>query len=365
MPDAPPPPLPPPPPPSDRDREDRVQSGSRDGSGRDLPRHGEYRAKIRSVEAIGRIILGLEARGRTVNADRVAAWVASQQLALIEVQQLYVCGIGRNAVTRRIRSGLLHRVHQGVYLFGAPIFLPGARELAAVLACGESAVVNDRSAVALWRIAVGYDGAAHVAVVRGGGRSRTEINIHRVTKLDPRDVTTLRGIPIVTPARAILDLAADATGDELERAIAEAYALRLTTEAELRRVIQRNPLKAGIAVLRVELQREGGPAWTRREAERRMKLLLRKANMPRALTNHTVAGYPADFLFPAHRVIVEVDGYQFHSSRWAFERDRKRDAAHALAGYTVIRITWRQLTEEPFAVVAIVAAALQGGRVRD
>jgi very-short-patch-repair endonuclease len=96
-----------------------------------------------------------------------------------------------------------------------------------------------------------------------------------------------------------------------------------------------------------------------------MKLLVRNAKLPRPVYNRRVAGYNADVFWPAHRLIVEVDGYQFHSSRWAFERDRRRDAAHTLAGYTVIRITWRQLTEEPMVVVAIIAGALQGSRVRD
>jgi very-short-patch-repair endonuclease len=202
-------------------------------------------------------------------------------------------------------------------------------------------------------------------LVGQAGRKRPGIAIHRVTRLDPRDVTDLRGIPIVTAARAILDLAADATGDELERAIAEACARKLTTEAELWRVIARNPLTTGVAALRAELQREGGSAWTRRETERRMKLLVRNAKLPRPVYNRRVVGYNADVFWPAHRLIVEVDGDQFHSSRWAFERDRRRDTAHALAAYTVIRITWRQLTEEPFAVVAIISGALQRSRVRD
>lgn len=89
-----------------------------------------------------------------------------------------------------------------------------------------------------------------------------------------------------------------------------------------------------------------------------MKLLIRRAILPTPVCNRKVAGHNADFFWPAHRLIVEVDGYQFHSSRWAFERDRKRDAAHVLAGYRVIRITWRQLTEEPIAVAVTIATAL-------
>ncbi len=172
----------------------------------------------------------------------------------------------------------------------------------------------------------------------------------------------LRGIPIVSAARALLDFAATATADELERGIAEAYALRLTTEHQLNATIARNPHRYGVGALRAELQREGGPAWTKREAERRMKLLLRQANLPTPLTQHWVAGYPADFAWPEHRLIVEVDSFQYHGHRWAFERDRRRDATHVLAGYRVIRITWRQLDEEPLMVAATIAAALSASR---
>ena len=89
-----------------------------------------------------------------------------------------------------------------------------------------------------------------------------------------------------------------------------------------------------------------------------MLRLLREARLPQPLTNVRVAGFEADFFWPDRKLIVEFDGYQFHGHRAAFERDRKRDAAHVLAGYRVIRVTWRQLTEEPLAVVATIARAL-------
>ena len=69
-------------------------------------------------------------------------------------------------------------------------------------------------------------------------------------------------------------------------------------------------------------------------------------------------GWQADFLWADQRLIVEVDGYPFHSGRRAFERDRRRDQAHIAAGYIVIRVTWRQLTEAPLMVVAAIARAL-------
>jgi very-short-patch-repair endonuclease len=293
----------------------------------------------------------------------VAAWVASQQLSLITARQLQEAALGRNAIARRRQKGILRPVHHGVYLFGAAPLLPGARELAAVLASGDSALVSHRSAAALWRIAApAEDDVVDITVVGSRRRPRDGIVVHRTPAIDPADRALLRGIPITSPARTVLDFAAGASSDELERGIAEAYALRLTTEAELKRTIERNPHRAGVAALKAELRREGGPAWTRLEGERRMKLLIRQAQLPAPLANIKVAGYKADFLWPAERLIVEVDGYQFHGHRQAFERDRRRDAAHVLAGYRVIRITWRRLTDEPLAVAAIIAGALSASR---
>jgi very-short-patch-repair endonuclease len=102
----------------------------------------------------------------------------------------------------------------------------------------------------------------------------------------------------------------------------------------------------------------GNPAFTRSEAERRLLALIRAAGLPPPRTNVHVGPYEVDFLWPAHRLVVEVDGFAFHSSRAAFERDRRRDADLQARGLRVTRVTWRQLEREPHAVVARLAAAL-------
>ena len=100
------------------------------------------------------------------------------------------------------------------------------------------------------------------------------------------------------------------------------------------------------------------PSLTRSEAEAKLLALVRSAGLPRPETNVVSSQYEVDFLWRSERVVVEVDGYAFHSSRRAFEADRRRDAELAARGYTVIRVTWRQLVGEPHAVVARIAAAL-------
>jgi very-short-patch-repair endonuclease len=76
-------------------------------------------------------------------------------------------------------------------------------------------------------------------------------------------------------------------------------------------------------------------------------------------TNARLHGYEVDFLWPAARLVVEIDGFAYHRTRQAFERDRRRDAQLAAACFTVVRFTWRQLTEEPEAVVAQLAVLLR------
>jgi very-short-patch-repair endonuclease len=311
---------------------------------------------VAKLVALGEICAFIRAHGA---GDLAASWVAGRQLDLITHRQLKAAGVSKDMITRRCRRGLLHRVHNHVYLLGTSIMLPGGHELAAVLAGGPRAVVSHRSAAGLWGLSPGSTDEVEVTVVGGRSRSRPGLRAHRVDSLDPRDRRLHRGIPVTSPARALLDYAASAPPDELEHAIAEAYALKLVTDSQIHRTLERAPRRPGAARLRAELDRESGPQWTQSEAERRMLQLIRAARLPPARTQVRIAGWPADFLWPEHKLIVEVDGYPFHSHRRAFERDRRRDAAHVAAGYRVIRVTYRQLLEEPLAVAVVIARAIE------
>ncbi|MGI8863049.1 MAG: DUF559 domain-containing protein [Solirubrobacteraceae bacterium] len=332
-------------------REQRTKLRRANGPWCEVRPEAEVRTSIVRIDGVWRFVRDLGA------GDRAAVGVAARQLALITAEQLYAAGLTKDAIVTRRRRGILHLVHRGVYVLGHPLLLPGARELAGVLACGESAVISHRSAVGLWGISSLPAGVVDVSVVGQQGRKRRGLRVHRVT-IDNADRRLKHGIPITSPARTLFDFAAQAESDELERAIAEAYARGLVTETELRSALERSCHRKGAALLRAELAREGGPAWTRSEAERRMKELLRQARLPPPQVNVPVAGFVADFLWPAHGVIVEVDGYQFHGHRAAFEKDHRKQTVLAAAGYRVIRVTWRQLEQEPMAVIAAIAQAL-------
>lgn len=294
------------------------------------------------------------------DGDRAASWIAEHQLGLVTTRQLAAAGMSRDAIRTRCKRSSLHRVHQGVYLFGTAILLPGARELAAVLACGDSAVVSHRAAAWLWRFALRVPDDIDITIVGQNRRRRAGIRIHRVDALEKRDLRLKNGIPITSPARTLLDFAAQAGADELEQAIAESYALGLSNERELDRVVELHPHRPGAGALKAQLSRAGGPALTRSEAERLMKALIRGACLPPAIANAPVAGVSVDFLWPAARLVVEIDGYRYHGHRRAFERDRRKGLVLEAAGYRVLRISWRQLVEEPLVIAATLAVALAG-----
>jgi very-short-patch-repair endonuclease len=282
-------------------------------------------------------------------------------------------GLGKGAIDGRVARFQLHRVHRGVYRVGHTAPLPFAREMAALLAHGDHAVLSHRSAAAAWGLAREDDGEVSVTVPPGGCRQRPGVRVHR-SSLAPEDVRRLQGIPLTSPARTLLDLAGlvdlghaakwreggrrEAGPLLLERALEDARRRRLVTRRSLLAALERAPRRKGSAALRELLRRERGPALTRSAAERRLLELVRRARIPEPDFNLRVGSYELDAAWQDAGLVVEIDGYKFHSGRAAFERDRERDAVLAAAGWQVIRVTWRQLTEEPEAVVARLAGAL-------
>jgi very-short-patch-repair endonuclease len=295
--------------------------------------------------------------GTGARCEPAIARLAGRQRGLVTRDQLREIGLTRDAIDNRVKSSYLHPVHHGVYAVGHTHLAHGARELAAVLACGPGAVLSHRSAASLWRLLPSTEDDPEVTVP-GRDCRRRGIHIHLVAALDPPDVRTLGGIPVTTPARTILDLAAVVSPRELEQALAEAYARRLARRSELVALLARLPRRPGFAALRALVERDAGPAVTRSEAEERLLGLIRAAELPAPEVNVRIGRHEVDFLWREQGLIVEVDGFRYHSSRAAFERDRLRDAELGSQGFRVMRVTWRQIVDHPEALVARLGAAL-------
>jgi very-short-patch-repair endonuclease/predicted transcriptional regulator of viral defense system len=279
--------------------------------------------------------------------------LAARQHGIVTTPQLLAFGWSKDVISLRARRGALRRLHRGVYLVG-PLDTPHSRFMAASFVAGSDAVIASYPAVVLFGVRPPREGPIDVIVPRKL-RSRPGLRMHQAT-LHPRDITRRHGIPTTTPARALLDLAATEPTAELERALNEARALHLVSARSLDEQFSRYPRHRGAAALKKATTSD--PGFTRSKAERRALELIRRARLPEPEANVKVEGYEVDFLWRQERLIVEIDGYAFHSMRRSFEQDRRRDQQLTTKGYRVIRITWRQLTEEPEAVVATISAAL-------
>ena len=294
---------------------------------------------------------------REVAADRSAARIAASQHGMITSAQLEQSGFGPNTLTRRVEGEWLVRVHIGVYRLG-PFGGPFADEMAALLACGERAVISHWSAAGVLALRARPIAPVDISVVGGLSGKRPGIRPHRASSLPPSDVVLRHGLRITTPARTLLDLAAVVSRNTLERLTEEAQVQRLVSSRELAAVVRRSAGRPGVARLRAVLDFIDEPLFTRSEGEKRLRDLCRSYALPMPRTNVKRAGWEVDAVWDDQRLVVEVDGRQFHDTGASFERDRRKDADLLLAGYRVLRITWRRLTREPEQVIATIAAAL-------
>lgn len=286
--------------------------------------------------------------------------MAARQHGVVTRSQALAAGIGSEAIRDRRGRGALHPLHRGVYLVGHPAPPPLAREQAALLAVGASAHLAGRTAASLWGL-LPADPEADVEIVVVGRqvRARSGLAIRRATRaLDRADLRRAGGLPVTAPARTIVDLAPRLDDDALERLVHDAQVLRLASAGAVRAALERAGAVAGAPRLRRALDGTARGI-TRSEAERLLLAVLRRARLPGPRRNARVCGYEVDALWPDRRLIVEVDGFAAHGTRRAFERDRRRDMDLQSSGYRVVRVTWRQLTDEPLAVAARLAVLLE------
>jgi very-short-patch-repair endonuclease len=293
-------------------------------------------------------------RMHTVDAERAVLSLAARQHGAIATWQMASAGLGRSSIAHRVRRGTLEPVFRGVYAVG-PLHGAWTRKSAALLACGEHAVLSHHGAAGLWELGPQLGGEVDVTLVAGHRAGQAGIRIHHA-RFGIGDARVRRGLRVTAPARTLLDLAAILPPKQLERAIDEAQIRRLTTLAEINSLLARSSRHRGAGALKTALRSE--PGLTRSGAERLLRELVRRVGLPVPRTNARVGGYEVDALWSGHNLIVEVDSWEFHSTRGAFERDRRKTQDLEALGYRVLRITAWQLLHEPEVVAARLAVAL-------
>ncbi|MGZ4269809.1 MAG: type IV toxin-antitoxin system AbiEi family antitoxin domain-containing protein [Solirubrobacteraceae bacterium] len=278
--------------------------------------------------------------------------LAERQWGVVTRAQLTALGVSERAIEGRVRRGALRRLHRGVYALGHAALRDEGVWLAAVLACGPGAVLSHLAAARLWGMRTSRgDMPVHVSLVAGRSDPAGVI-VHRTRRLSGADVTVERGIRVTTPARTVIDCADTLTYAEL-RVLAD-HGVRLDTAA-IRRAQQRAPNRRGAANITRLL---GDEIRTRSALERAFRRLCRDHDLPAPRFNQRVLGHERDAVWPAQRLIAELDGHAFHAPKPAREADYERDAALVAAGWRVVRFTHDQVFHEPDAVAARLAALL-------
>lgn len=294
------------------------------------------------------------------------AQLAERQWGVVSRGQLIRLGIGGASISRRPATGLLHRLHPGIYAFGHRAVQMRGRLAAALLFAGPGGALSHQTAAWWWgllrsehrasrRAGLGETPPRRIHVsATGYRRSIAEVRIHHPRRLER---TSHRGMPITTVARTLLDVAATLAYADLRRALAEADYRKLLDLDAVERELGRG--HAGSAALRRALASHM-PQLARGLSvlEERFLALCEAAGIPLPAVNPRVGGWMVDALWRRERLVVELDGHVAHGSAAAIERDRRRDLTLRASGYSVLRYTWGQITRDAERVAADLREAL-------
>jgi len=301
--------------------------------------------------------------------EQALAELALGQHCVFGLRQICALGLTASAVRNRAAAGRLHRIHHGVYsLVPRELLTREGLYMAAVLACGEGAVLSHRSAARLHGLRnYGYH-RIEITVPKRSQRTHSGVAVHTSTILTLTDVTVANRIPATTVARTLFDIAALITPRQLERAFDQADIMQGLDLNEINDQLARNPTRRAAKAVRHLLQTHYiGSTPTDNDFEDAFLALTRGLGLPDPTPQFYVDpgdGEPPmklDFAWPDRKIAVETDGRRTHGTNHAFEADRRRDQRLIAAGWTVIRTTWRQLKDRPHELKPVLLKLLGPG----
>jgi hypothetical protein len=289
--------------------------------------------------------------------------MARRQHGVVTRKDLLELGFSSAAIEHRLATGRLRPVARGVYTVGWPLTDRKQGWMAAVLVCGDGAVLSHGSAAALWGIGPEGDGPVDVTLRRRRGVSRPGIKVRERLRLPERDVTERFGIPVTTPVRTMIDRATELIPNRLERMVNEADKHDLIDPEALREALDEYPGERGVKLLCTLLDRLTF-CLSDTELEVLFRPIAARAGLPTPLTKEIVNNFEVDFYWPDLGLVVETDGWRYHRTPSAQTRDALRDQTHTASGLTTLRFSHYQVAYEPQHVHRILtktAANLQRG----
>lgn len=265
--------------------------------------------------------------------SRKIAQLAARQHGHVTRRQLLDLGLGSRAIDYRRSAGELISVHAGVYAVGYRRVEPVALAAAAVLACGDGAVLSHDSAAALWGVRR-WPSRPEVTVARD--RRPPGVRTHRSTTLTGSDIRRQLGIRTTSAGRTIADLAPRLTDTQLTRAIQDARLNGQLQPTALQRLLRRCPRARALIDL--------GQNPTRSPLEDEFRRWIKRHRLPMPTINVSADGKEVDALFEKEGVVIELDSWTYHGDPVSFRRDRERDTATAAKGLLPLRLTGDRLT---------------------
>ena len=293
-------------------------------------------------------------RDKVPPPEREIARIAASQHGVVTIAQLLAVGLSRQAISRRVAKGALHRELRGVYRVGHRAPSVEARYMAAVLACGPTAVLSGHAAAFLLGMLKGRPPAPEVTAL--ADRRVPRILTRRAGRLDERDVTVRRSIPVTTAARTLLDIAGYTSLDDLARAAHEAQVRRMVDAKAVTEALARRPNTKGAWKLHEIFM--GEAQVTLSVLEDAFIELIDSIRRPRPRTNRPAGGRYVDCHWPEHNLVIELDSYRYHHTRHAWEQDRRREREARARGDEFRRYTYGDVTVDRALVEAEVCALL-------
>jgi Transcriptional regulator, AbiEi antitoxin/REase_MTES_1575 len=297
-------------------------------------------------------------RKRQSRTHNELAALAKRQYGVVSIRQLTgPLGYSEAGIRRAVSDGRLHRLHRGVYAVGHTRLTQQGHCLAAVLACGRGALLSHDSAAWLWGIST-RSPRPYAVTTPNSRKPRPPIRLHVALNLAAEDRALREGIPVTSLARTSLDVAANSRPRRLQRMIERSEELRLFDLDPVESVLERNKGHHGAGPLRRALALYKPAPFNRSGLERRFLILVKEAGLPQPATGFNEVGFELDVYWPEQRFAVELDTYETHGSREAFERDRLRQEELKLAGIELVRVTGTRLDREPEQVIHRIARLL-------
>lgn len=280
-------------------------------------------------------------RERLVRLERLA----KPQEWVIGIAQLYSLGFTADEIRGLVERHYLHRIHRGVYAVGHRPLTTRGWLWAAFLACSDESFLSHRTAIGIKGLCKINPYDIHVTVIGSGSRHRPHVTIHRARLAPyPGEVTRSGGLRVSSIYRALVEVAADESPDELSRIIELGVRKNVLEVAKLEQAMDRHAGARGMAKLKDAFAAYRPRRFDKSDLERSVAAAIAAdpAIPPPERNVHRTAGgisWELDFFWSSERVALETDGSRYHLTPQDRERDRIKDAKLMAEGITPLRIT--------------------------